>query len=178
MNHCGQWILMNDWCGNCGGCGCGADNSNPHNRALNMAVCFNRSTPFHERKKRAEIDSSEVPQLVRSQSVQSLTTNLHALAEELTVRSLRELLSTCGSNLPLEHSPKPFTSRHKGIPFISGFGDCLGCVLGVCCNDSGLELQGHCKASPEMHCKTMNYLLQRLTATARGPTLLCIVEIH
>ena len=94
VNHCGQWIFKNDWCGKCGGCGCGADNFNPHNPQ--RGCLFQTSTPF-ERKKSAESDSSEVPQLVRSQSVQSLTTNLHALAEELSVRSLRELQRTFGT---------------------------------------------------------------------------------
>ena len=35
---------------------------------------------------------------------------------------------------PLEHTPKPLPTSYKGIPFIVGQGDCLGCVLGVCCN--------------------------------------------
>ena len=54
-----------------------------------------------------------------------------------------------------------------------------GGVLGVCCNHSGLELQRHCKASLQMHCKTCKTVkyLQRLTAAAHGPTLVCMVEI-
>ena len=34
----------------------------------------------------------------------------------------------------LEHTPKPLPTGYKGIPFIVGQGDCLGCALGVCCN--------------------------------------------
>ena len=36
-------------------------------------------------------------------------------------------------NAPLEHTPKPLPTGHKEIPFIVGYGDCLGCALGVCC---------------------------------------------
>ena len=28
--------------------------------------------------------------------------------------------------------PKPLPTDYKGIPFIIGYGDCLGCALGVC----------------------------------------------
>jgi len=51
-----------------------------------MPATMAKLETLNERKKSAESDSSEVPQLVRSQSVQSLTTNLHALAEELSAR--------------------------------------------------------------------------------------------
>ena len=37
----------------------------------------------------------------------------------------------------MEHTPKPFPTGCKGIPFIAGWGDCLGCALGVCCNFLG-----------------------------------------
>ena len=40
-------------------------------------------------------------------------------------------------NTPLEHTPKPLPTGYKGIPFIIGQGDCLGCALGVCCNFLG-----------------------------------------
>ena len=35
-------------------------------------------------------------------------------------------------NAPLEHTPKPLPTGHKGVLFIVGQGDCLGCALGVC----------------------------------------------
>ena len=37
----------------------------------------------------------------------------------------------------LEHTPKPLPTGYEGIPVIVGKGDCLGCVLGVCCNFLG-----------------------------------------
>ena len=38
-------------------------------------------------------------------------------------------------NTPLEHTPKPLPKAYKGISFIIGLGDCLGCALGVCWNN-------------------------------------------
>ena len=41
---------------------------------------------------------------------------------------------------PLEHTPKPLPTGYKGIPFIVGQGDFLGCALGVCCNFRGYAI--------------------------------------
>ena len=38
-------------------------------------------------------------------------------------------------NTPLEHTPKPLPKGWRGIPFIIGLRDCLGCALGVCWNN-------------------------------------------
>ena len=35
------------------------------------------------------------------------------------------------------HPKQPLPTGYKGIPFIIGYGDCLGCALGVCCNFLG-----------------------------------------
>ena len=36
------------------------------------------------------------------------------------------------------HTPKPLPTGYKGIPFIVGCGDCLGCAVRVCCNFLGI----------------------------------------
>ena len=38
------------------------------------------------------------------------------------------------------HPEQPLPTGYKGIPFIVGQGDFLGCALGVCCNFRGLLL--------------------------------------
>ncbi len=35
------------------------------------------------------------------------------------------------------HPEQPLPTGYKGIPFIIGYGDCLGCALGMCCNFLG-----------------------------------------
>ena len=48
------------------------------------------------------------------------------------------LLKVVSTHRTGTHPEQPLPTGYKGIPFIIGYGDCLGCALGVCCNFLGL----------------------------------------
>lgn len=73
--------------------GKGSSDSPKSDDAAKLPLTMAKLETLTERRKGE--DSSELPQLVRSQSVQSLTSNLYALAEELQARKAEVVSSPC-----------------------------------------------------------------------------------
>lgn len=71
----------------------GKDSSDSSDGATKLPLTMAKLETLTDRKEGE--DSSELPQLVRSQSVQSLTSNLYALAEELHARKAEVVSSPC-----------------------------------------------------------------------------------
>ncbi|CAL1151461.1 unnamed protein product, partial [Cladocopium goreaui] len=72
----------------------GKDSSDSSDGATKLPLTMAKLETLTDRRSDGE-DSSELPQLVRSQSVQSLTSNLYALAEELHARKAEVVSSPC-----------------------------------------------------------------------------------
>ena len=108
----------------------------------------------------------------------------HVRSAERNESALRELPNGTGfrfvylrlfQHTELEHTPKPLPTGYKGIPFIVGQGDCLGCALGVCCNFLGVKAR---KSAASAHLFEKFGVGQDGRCTLRSILLLFVIIDH